>query len=208
MPLVYACEVRDFKGRTMPARLFVGNLSYDVTESDLKDFFSAVGPLSNVIIPVDRDTGKPRGFAFIEFSDQAQAEEASRRLNNQPLKGRSVTINEARARESRSGPGGGPRPAGAAGDPGFTPRLPAENPEVGMNPMEGAWGGRAERRSRNFESDTKPSRKRKQRQGAKSESRGRKGPIRERAGGQFFGNIDDDDDDDDYEDESEYKYRW
>ena len=58
----------------MSARLFVGNLPYDVTESDLRDFFQPVGELSSVIIPMDRDTGKPRGFAFIEFADQAQAD--------------------------------------------------------------------------------------------------------------------------------------
>src|SRR5512144_2765043 len=99
----------------MPVRLFVGNLPYDMTEPDIREFFAPVGPLSTVIIPVDRETGKRRGFAFVEFSDPAQAAEASRRLNNQPYKGRNITINEARARENRpdSGPrtGFAPRPA-------------------------------------------------------------------------------------------------
>src|SRR5512136_1906621 len=95
----------------MPVRLFVGNLPYEMTEPDLREFFSSVGPLSTVIIPVDRETGKRRGFAFVEFSDPALAEEASRKLNNQPFKGRNITINEARARgESRPDPGPGPRP--------------------------------------------------------------------------------------------------
>jgi RNA recognition motif-containing protein len=81
----------------MSVRLFVGNLPYDVTESDLRDFFMPVGQLSAVIIPTDRNTGKPRGFAFVEFSDQAQADEAVRRFNNQPLNGRNIAINEAPA---------------------------------------------------------------------------------------------------------------
>ena len=95
----------------MSVRLFVGNLPYDTTEADLKEFFSSVGPLSTVIIPVDRETGKRRGFAFVEFSEAAQAAEASRRLNNQPFKGRNITINEARAKENRPDAGSGPRPA-------------------------------------------------------------------------------------------------
>src|SRR5512139_1865068 len=111
----------------MSVRLFVGNLPYDVTEPDLREFFSSIGPLSTVIIPVDRETGKRRGFAFVEFSDPAQAEEASRKLNNQSFRGRNITINEARARENRpdSGPRPGfSRPAGSGGAPrpgGFTP---------------------------------------------------------------------------------------
>src|SRR5512136_1798605 len=112
----------------MPVRLFVGNLPYEMTEPDLREFFSSVGPLSSVIIPVNRETGKRRGFAFVEFSDPAHAAEASRRFNNQPLKGRAITINEARARESRpdSGPGarsGFPtRSAAGASRPSFGPR--------------------------------------------------------------------------------------
>src|SRR3990172_1556469 len=105
----------------MSVRLFVGNLHYDVDEPDLREFFSPVGPLSAVIIPVDRETEKRRGFSFVEFTDSAQAEEATRRLNNQPFKGRNITINEARARESRpdSGPGAGP---GGPMRPTFGPR--------------------------------------------------------------------------------------
>ena len=95
----------------MSVRLFVGNLPYDTTEAELREFFSPVGPLSTVIIPVDRETGKRRGFAFVEFSDPAQAAEANRRLNNQPFRGRNVTINEARARENRPDSGAAPRQA-------------------------------------------------------------------------------------------------
>jgi cold-inducible RNA-binding protein len=186
----------------MPVRLFVGNLPYDTTEPDLREFFSTIGTLSNVIIPVDRETGKKRGFAFVEFSDPAQAAEASRRLNNQPYKGRNITINEARARESRPDSGSGPRspmrPAGAPSRPGFSPRPSFGGggaPDFSQNPME---NGKASRdRRRNFGADAKPVRKRKVNYGAKGEMGGKKGPIRERAGGQIFGY---DDGDDDYND--------
>jgi RNA recognition motif-containing protein len=181
----------------MPVRLFVGNLPYDVTEPDLREFFSPVGPLSFVIIPVDRETGKQRGFAFVEFSDPAQAEEASRRFNNQPFKERTLTINEARARESRpdSGPGarsGFPiRSAASASRPIFSPRSSLGRPDFTPNPMGGGPDGRAERRGRSFGSDAKPIRKRKPHHGPKGETAAKKGPIRERVGGQFFGSDED-----------------
>jgi cold-inducible RNA-binding protein len=180
----------------MSVRLFVGNLSYDVTESDLRDLFSPVGPLSTVIIPMDRETGKPRGFAFVEFSDQAQAEEAIHRFNNQPLKGRNITINEARARE--------PRPGGGAYRPASAPRTSMGNMEMGVDSMDSTKAGRSERRNRNFGRDAKPSRKRRNNYGSKGESSGRRGPIRERGGGQFFGDVDDED----FEDDRDDKFKW
>jgi RNA recognition motif-containing protein len=179
----------------MSVRLFVGNLPYDTTEPDLREFFSAVGPLSNVIIPVDRETGKRRGFAFVEFSDPAQAEEASRRLNNQPYKGRNITINEARARENRPDSGFVPRstmrPAIGSPRPSYSPRPSLGSPDFSQNPLEKA--GRSERR-RNFGADAKPARKRKPNYGVKGEMGSKKGPIRERAGGQIFGYDEDEDD--------------
>jgi len=184
----------------MPGRLFVGNLPYDVTETELRDFFSSIGPLSSVIIPVDRETGKRRGFAFIEFSNPAQAEEASRQLNNQPFKGRNITINEARAREARpdSGPGTRPgypmRPAGIGSmpRPGFTPKVSPGGSEFASNLMEDGRAARAERRSRNFGADARPARKRKAYYGPSTEMGRKRGPIRERVGGQIFGGHDDD----------------
>jgi RNA recognition motif-containing protein len=192
----------------MSVRLFVGNLPYDTTETDLREFFSAVGPLSTVIIPVDRETGKRRGFAFVEFSDAAQAEEASRRLNNQQFKGRAVTINEARARESRPDLGSGARsgypmrPAGVGGmsRSSFTPRPSLGGPDFAQNPMENGRAARSERRGRNFGADAKPSRKRNY--GAKGEMGMKKGPLRERVGGQIFGTHEDDA----YEDDLELDY--
>ena len=189
----------------MSVRLFVGNLPYDTTETELRDFFSPVGPLATVIIPVDRDTGKRRGFAFVEFNDPVKAAEAGRMLNNQPFKGRSVTINEARARESRSDSSAAPLPA-----PRPTPRTgftPAPKPsldtqEFASDLLDSAKNTRAENRRRNFGADSKPAHKRKSQYGGKGEMGGRKGPIRERGGGQIFGG----DGDDDYGDDSDYDY--
>lgn len=194
----------------MPVRLFVGNLPYDMTEPDLREFFSPVGPLSTVIIPVDRETGKRRGFAFVEFNDPAQAAEASRRLNNQPFKGRNITINEARARESRPESGSGPRPGysmrpasfNGAPRPAFTPRPSFGSSDFTPNPMENGRAGRGERRSRSFGPDAKPARKRKPHYGGtKTEMGFKKGPLRERSGGQIFGGYEDD-----YKDDLEVDY--
>ena len=88
----------------MSVRIFVGNLAYDVTEAELREFFSAVGTPLSVRVLTDRETGKPRGFAFVEFSDAAQAEESVRRFHEQVFKGRPLVVNEARPREEGAGP--------------------------------------------------------------------------------------------------------
>ena len=95
----------------MSVRLFVGNLDYSVNEAELRQHFGEVGAPAQVALPVDRETGRPRGFAFVEFADRAVAEEVIRRFNGQALKGRPLAISEARAREDRP-PMSGPRPPG------------------------------------------------------------------------------------------------
>jgi len=194
----------------MSVRLFVGNLPYDTTEADLREFFSPIGSLSTVIIPTDRDTGKPRGFAFVEFDDPAQAGEASRQLNNKLYKGRAIAINEARARESRPHASPGVRsgyPMKSAGvDRGRRPGN-AGKPRMGgldfdSDPMQSERTSREGKRSRNFGPNAKPARKRKSRYGSKDDVSMRKGPIRERVGGQFFGSYEDDL----YEDDRELDY--
>jgi RNA recognition motif-containing protein len=97
----------------MAVRLFVGNLPYDVTETELRAHFAAIGPLSYLSLATDRDTGKPRGFAFVEFSARADAEDAIRRLNHQAFKGRPLAVNEARPRDAPA-PASAPRPPTAA----------------------------------------------------------------------------------------------
>ena len=164
----------------MSVRLFVGNLPYSVTETALREHFSAIGPLSYVYLPVDRETGKPRGFAFVEFSERAQAEEAIRRFNNQAFMGRPLAINEAREREDRHGSA-----------------PPVSRPNIGNRDLPEP--GFPERPTgRNFGPDAPPRRAFKKAGGRASRGeRGPKQPIRERSGGRFFGDDGDDSIDDD-----------
>jgi cold-inducible RNA-binding protein len=167
----------------MGVRLFVGNLPYDATENEIRDHFAPVGALSYVSIPLDRETGKKRGFAFVEFADAEHAQAAIRQFNNQPFKGRSLAVNEARAREA------GPRPAG-----GFRP---SPGPRPGGPPMRGPAdfadpAASAESRDRpsrkNFGPDAKPARSRSQR----FKPEGGKKAFKERFTGQIFGAEDED----------------
>ena len=132
----------------MGVRLFVGNLDYSVNEGDLRAHFSEVGAPAQVALPVDRDTGRPRGFAFVEFAERELAEEVIRRFNGQPLKGRPLAISEARAREDRPPMGSGPRPprpSFGGGPPGApSPRPPREFPSDA--PRGGPSGPSRERR--------------------------------------------------------------
>ena len=104
----------------MAVRLFVGNMPYGATDADLRAHFSGVGQPSQVVIPVDRETGRPRGFAFVEFTDRSVAEQAIQRFNQQPFMGRTLSVSEARPREERPAGGGGFRPAGAGGGGGYS----------------------------------------------------------------------------------------
>src|SRR6186713_1435254 len=88
-------------------------MPYGATEADLRSHFTAVAPPSQVVMPVDRETGRPRGFAFVEFTDRAVAEDVIKKFDAQPFQGRSLAVSEARAREDR--PPGGPRPGGFSG---------------------------------------------------------------------------------------------
>ncbi len=171
----------------MGIRLYVGNLPFNVTEAELREHFSTVGPLSYLSIPTDRETGKQRGFAFVEFKDRAQADEAIRRFNNQSFKGRSLSVSEARARtESPRAAPARPslsRPTSTAGPDPADP--PGNKPSRNLGPDKPSRHGRSKAKGE-FKSD-----------------RGPKGPMREVVRGQFFGEIDDDDDDyndDDYDD--------
>lgn len=87
--------------------IYVGNMSFDVTEQELRQAFEQHGEVSEVKVITDRDTGRPKGFAFVEMPQQDQARAAIAALNGQALKGRNVNVNEARPREPRSGGGGG-----------------------------------------------------------------------------------------------------
>jgi RNA recognition motif-containing protein len=79
----------------MPVRLFVGNLSYDATEAELREHFGTIGPVTYCYLPTDRETGRPRGFAFVEYGDDKHAQDAIARLNNQAFRGRPLAVKEA-----------------------------------------------------------------------------------------------------------------
>ena len=91
------------------SRLFVGNLSYQTGEQDLKDYFPQAGVVTSVNLMVDKFTGKSRGFAFIEFSSAEEAQRAVDQFNSKEFQGRTLTVNIARPRQERPPRQGGPR---------------------------------------------------------------------------------------------------
>jgi cold-inducible RNA-binding protein len=174
----------------LAVRLFVGNLSYSTTEADLRTYFGSVAPPSQVVLPVDRETGRPRGFAFVEFAERAHAEEAIQRFNGQAFNGRPLAVSEARAREDR-GPAP-PRPGGFSGPRpgGFSPRPPSSF--GGPRPTDPS--APAAPRSRNFGPDAKPQRGGSSKAKKKDAERPR-GPIPLKNTGRSF-SLDDDSTDD------------
>ncbi|MBN1404654.1 MAG: RNA-binding protein [Opitutales bacterium] len=88
----------------MSTKIFVGNLNFQATEQELQDFLSSYGAVQEVFMPKDRESGRPRGFAFVTFEDDAAAQAALESLNGKEFAGRPLTVNEARAKEERSGP--------------------------------------------------------------------------------------------------------
>jgi len=91
----------------MGKKLYVGNLSYTVDSSELEQLFGAHGQVTSAQIINDRDTGRSKGFGFVEMSSDTEAQAAIAALNGQQHEGRALTVNEARPREERSGGGGG-----------------------------------------------------------------------------------------------------
>ena len=90
----------------MGNRLYVGNLSYATTELELRELFGQVGPVADAKVVMDRETGRPRGFAFVEMSSSEDALKAIEQFNGRELDGRALNVNEA---QERSGGGGGGR---------------------------------------------------------------------------------------------------
>jgi cold-inducible RNA-binding protein len=103
----------------MGTRLYVGNLSYNVTEPELKDVFGENGRnVKEVKVVLDRDTGRPRGFAFVEMTTDAEAAQAIETLNGREIQGRPINVSEARERAPRGGGFGGGRGGRDHGDHG------------------------------------------------------------------------------------------
>lgn len=168
----------------MSVRLFVGNLDYDVSEAELRELFAAAGAPVTVRIPTDRETGKPRGFAFVEYAERPQAEEAIRRFHQHVFKGRALAVNEARAR----GEAPPPPPAGAP----FRP--PRSSVSADPEPTEGAAPGQPRR---TFGPDARPRDRRKREGRGTVGEREPKRPVRERPGGQLFSGADEEEGHDD-----------
>ena len=90
----------------MSTKLYVGNLPFDITEGDLRNMLSEHGPVNEIAVVMDKVTGQPRGFAFATMNTEEAAKAAILALNGKDLKGRALTVNEARPRAERSGGGG------------------------------------------------------------------------------------------------------
>ncbi len=95
--------------------IFVGNLSYDATEDDVRDAFAQYGEVSSVNVITDRDTGRPRGFAFVEMPNDGEAQTAIESLNQSEIRGRAVNVNVARPKTDRPRRGGGGGGGGRGG---------------------------------------------------------------------------------------------
>jgi len=101
-------------------KIYVGNLSYETTEEDLRQEFEAFGEITSVNIITDRDSGRPKGFGFVEMAAKAEAEAAITDLNGKTLKERTIVVNEARPRtDSRGGGSYGNRRSGGYGSGGY-----------------------------------------------------------------------------------------
>ncbi|AKJ32234.1 RNA recognition motif domain-containing protein [Caldimonas brevitalea] len=96
----------------MGNKLYVGNLAYSVRDEDLNEAFSQYGAVTSAKVMMDRDTGRSKGFGFVEMGSDAEAQSAINGMNGQALSGRAIVVNEARPREERPGGFGGPRGGG------------------------------------------------------------------------------------------------
>ena len=105
----------------MSTKLYVGNLAFQTTSQDLQDLFSQAGTVQSASVMEDRDTGRSRGFAFVEMSSQEEATSAIEQFNGKEVAGRALKVNEAKPRENRGGGGrgfGGNRGGGFGGNNG------------------------------------------------------------------------------------------
>jgi len=118
--------------------LFVGNMSFQTSESDLRALFEPFGQITRVHIAMDRETGRARGFAFVEMANDEEAAKAMTALDGKPVGGRNLKVNEARPKTDRPGPrgDGGSRPGGGRGRGGFSNE---DYREAARQPREPRW---------------------------------------------------------------------
>jgi len=103
----------------MPSKVFVGNLNFNTTRDEVQSLFAQVGNVRDVFLPNDRETGRPRGFAFVEFESDEDAAKAIEKFNGFELGGRALRVNAAEDRPRRSGGGGGGGYGGGYGGGGY-----------------------------------------------------------------------------------------
>ncbi len=96
-------------------KIYVGNLPFDASQNDIRDLFAEHGQVDDVTLITDRDTGRPRGFGFVEMPDKSAASQALSALDGKEFGGRNLTVNEAKPRENRGGGGGGGHRGGGGG---------------------------------------------------------------------------------------------
>ena len=127
----------------MGNKLYVGNLAYSVRDDSLHQAFSQFGTVTSAKVMMDRDTGRSKGFGFVEMGSDAEAQAAINGMNGQALEGRAVVVNEARPREERPGGfgGGGGRGGYGGGGGGGGGRSPYGSGGGGRSPYGGGGGG-------------------------------------------------------------------
>ena len=167
LPIKLVFFVSWYQEQTVTKKLYVGNLPYTTREDEIRTLFEQVGEITGVTIIIDRETGRSKGFGFVEMATEEQAQEAIRRFNGFSFSSRSLTVNEARPREERSegggggsrggygggggggyGGGGGGYGGGGQGDDPWASNAGAGQPRTGGNggnggaqPQGGSWGG-------------------------------------------------------------------
>jgi cold-inducible RNA-binding protein len=119
--------------------LFIGNLSFQTTESGLRDLFQPFGQLTRVHMAMDRETGRARGFAFIEMPNDDEAQKAIAALDGKELDGRNIKVNEARPKTERSGPRTGSPPRSGGGGRGRSSFSNENYTEAARQPREPRW---------------------------------------------------------------------
>lgn len=125
----------------MESKLYVGNLAYHVTEDQLRELFGQAGEIKEVTLIIDRQSGRSKGFGFVEMMTQAEAEKAIQMFNDYEMEGRKIAVNIARPREER-GPGGGGGYRGGGGGGGYRGGGGGDRGGRGGGGSRGGGGGR------------------------------------------------------------------
>src|SRR5579859_5716784 len=116
----------------MPSKVFVGNLNFNTTKEEVQALFAQIGELRDVFLPVDRDTGRKRGFAFVEFASDEDAQKAIERFNGYELSGRPLRVNAAEDR---------PRGSGGGARPPFNKNVEFRGEDFDRGSYDGGYGG-------------------------------------------------------------------